>query len=329
MIAIRYITMMIVTLFMFGLVGIPGLASKLGLDGAMMLGMSGSSRAKVALPPDPAEGEAGKHIRRSGGAVRAIGPVAATPTGAPVFIDEVISGYKPDRPDGGDFQFAVASRSNTAGQNCATPFYEGAVINHVYGYDSQIKSPLYSVTTKEFAGAMQVFVNTYRKSGRGHVNKNSSNSRHKVIHVAVPSQERAVHLILSNNGKRLVWSLQLAPGATLAGVTVLGGLGNSVAHVPADVPVHFLERGAMFKCGIVPSYPRVTSSSAGAIAQSIGVRNGQWLDPDEKDISKKERALRAYNNWFLSRFEIPRDQGMQRRWQPCGSRQMLGMCWSR
>lgn len=313
MVVIRYIVMMAAVMIMFGLVGIPGFASKLGLRSpdftSDFIGLPGASVPKVILPPDPAEGEAGKQIQRADGAVRAIGPVAATPSGAPVFIDQVLSGYEPDRPDGSRFQFVVAGQKGADQRSCATPSYEGAVINHVYGYDSQIESPLFSVTIKEFAAAMDAFVTAYRTSDRGYAAKSPRNSRHKLIHVAVPSQERAVHLILSNNGKRLMWSLQLAPGARLAGVTVLGGLGNSVAHVPADVPVHFLDRGTMRRCAIVPSYPGTTSSPAAAISQAIGVDGDTWLDPEETDISKQERALRAYNNWFLARFGVSREQG--------------------
>ncbi|MEZ5686216.1 MAG: hypothetical protein R3D78_10130 [Paracoccaceae bacterium] len=175
--------------------------------------------------------------------------VAATDVGMPVFLDEVFAGWQPSvRADAPQVAGRLPLKEDC---DLARPV-AGARVAMIDVSQSSMEIGLQSWNQESFRQAVADLIKVQRSTGslRGTAKRYvDAGGRFEAVDVAITAQEVPVHLLLMGGKRGKLWNLHLAEGARLSGVTLLGGVGDALANLPADVPVEVLSRVAMGKCG--------------------------------------------------------------------------------
>jgi hypothetical protein len=226
----------------------------------------------------------------------ATGPIAAREGNQPVFIKDVVTGYK--TRISADMPLEITTIRPITGCRLTAPEADAAV-GHVTAGSNDMDLALSTYNDTHLADAVQVFVNTYRTGAVTQAEAVSAPS-FRAYDVAVTETRKPVYLVLENTYGDLIWNIHLAPGARIERVVLLGGNHAGVANVDPVVPVEVLPGPAMADCGIRPAY----GLNAGHLFfQSLA--NGAMSKTEaEEKLATLSEAIAAYDVWFRDTFGI-------------------------
>jgi hypothetical protein len=233
--------------------------------------------------------------------LRAEGPIAAMAGNRPVFIKDVIDGYK--SRIGSEVPSEITMIRPISGCRL-TPPLEGTVVGHATSGDSSLTLPMLTYNDANLAGAVQGFVDGYRATGSTKV-AYPSGLAYDAYDVAVTETRAPVYLVLETSGHNRIWNIHIVPGVQIERVVLLGATHAGVANLDPVVPVEVLPGEAMAACGIVPSYPL---NPGHRFFEVLKDGPGSYKEEAEANYIKMQDGIAAYNTWFRDSFGVLADE---------------------
>ena len=229
--------------------------------------------------------------------LEAEGPIAALAGNRPVFISEVLKGHKTRIAK--DIPAEITTIRPISGCRLTRPT-EGALVGHATAGRSGLDLALMTYDDAVLADAVQIFVNSYRKSGTGHAAA-KVDLAYEAYDVVVTETQRPVYLVLLNLHGHQIWNIHLAEGARIERVVLLGGTQAGVANLDPVVPVEVLSGQGLAACGLTPAYPlnprhrffEVLTSGPETYRQEAEVK-----------LAAMQEAIQAWNTWFRDTFGV-------------------------
>jgi hypothetical protein len=226
--------------------------------------------------------------------MKASGPIAATAGNAPVFIDDVIVGYRTDVA--ADIPAEITTIRPITGCRFTRP-ESGSLVGHVTAGHSGLQLALSTYNDGHLAEAVQNFVDAYR-SAPGAAVAALQGPSYEAYDVAVTETGSPVYLVLENGQGNRIWNIHLAPGARIERVVLLGGDHAGVANLDPVVPVEVLPGEALSACGVRPVY---TPNPGHRFFLSM--QNGTMSKSEaEAKLAAVRDAVAAYDIWFRDTF---------------------------
>lgn len=251
----------------------------------------------------------------------ATGPVAAHTGNQPVFITEVISGYRTE------VSASMPAEITTIRPilGCLlTPPKAGTVVGYATSGQSGLALALTTYNDTHLADGVQAFVDDYRAkaaalpaTGAGAASDSpasdvlasdilvsdvlvSDGPAYESYDVAVTETGAPVYLVLENSVGNRIWNLHVAPGAQIERVVLLGGDQAGVANLDPVVPVEVILNDGLAACGIQPAHAPNPGNAVFKPAQNAdqsGVTGEATL------AAMRDRAA-AYDIWFRDSFGV-------------------------
>jgi hypothetical protein len=229
------------------------------------------------------------------------GPIAARAGNEPVFIKDVITGYKTRVRS--DMPAEITTIRPITGCLLTAP-EAGSVIGHVTAGSNDLELPLSTYNDSHLAAAVQVFVNVYRKGAVTQAEK-VNGPAYKAYDVAVTETRKPVYLVLENGYGDRIWNIHLAPGARIERVVLLGGEHAGVANLDPVVPVEVLPGAALAACGIEPAYEL---NPGHRFFEVLRDGPGSYKQEAEAKYVVMQERIAAYNTWFRDSFGVLADE---------------------
>jgi hypothetical protein len=255
---------------------------RLGLQG--LIGSEPRASTPDALLSDTPEG------------LVALGPIAALPGNAPVFIKSVLAGHT------SRVSRAIPAEITTIrpilGCRLTAPI-AGTLVGEVTAGSSDQPLALSTYNDSDLARGVAAFVETYRKSATVEVELPDSLA-YQATDVAVTETRAPVFLVLENRQGNRIWNIHLAPGARVERVVLLGGAQAGVANLDPVVPVEVLLNDGLATCGIAPAHPL---NRGHALLQPQG-EGGRSPADQAAELARIEAAAAAYDQWFRDSFGV-------------------------
>jgi len=229
--------------------------------------------------------------------LRAEGPIAALVGNHPVFIDDVITGYRTRIAS--DIPAEVTTIRPISGCRL-TPPAKGTIVGHATAGQSGLALPLSTYGDAELAAAVQLFVDAYRAEGAAPA-ATAEGPGYEAYDVAVTETRAPVYLVLENAAGNRIWNIHLAEGARIERVVLLGGDQAGIANIDPVVPVEVILGDGLAECGIAPAYPpndrhRLRqAASDGATAETEAAK---------ASLATMEAAAASYDTWFRDSFGL-------------------------
>jgi len=299
-------------LMMIGAVLIGGFVALTSLNGAKVTLPATAVTSLGSRPLDHdrqirGDGAAADYLVARAWGVIAEGPVATHDRSPAVFIGDAIADWRPADEDEvvGRVQMLLDS------PDCAMPApAAGADVVNLLVEHPASKSGLYSFTDAELLTGVHDWFRNIRGGEPGKtatVPWPKKDYEYRVHDIAVTETGRPVHLVVQNpSDSHHLYNFHLAPGAIVAGVSMLGGSANAVANLPEGVPVAVMTRLALEACGI-----RVQDKARGEAALARVIRDKPYMDDDEIAAARAalDAEVAAYDGWFQGQFAIPSVEG--------------------
>lgn len=257
--------------------------------GQMMSSIGGGGSGGGDSPAD--------FLTDSSDGLEAQGPIAARAGNQPVFIKDVITGYKTRVSS--DMPVEITTIRPITGCRLTAPEPD-AVVGHVTARSSDLDLALSTYNDGHLAAAVQVFVNVYRKGAVTQAEK-VNGPAYKAYDVAVTETQKPVYLVLENSYGNLIWNIHLAPGARIERVVLLGGEHAGVANLDPVVPVEVLPADGMADCGIEPAYPL---NPGHRFFEVLKDGPGSYKKEAEAKFAVMQDRIAAYDIWFRDSFGI-------------------------
>jgi hypothetical protein len=221
----------------------------------------------------------------------AMGPIAAHSGNVPVFIADVITGYKTEVS--ADIPAEITTIRPILG--CMpTPPQPGTIVGHATSGASDLPLALSTYNDTHLARAVQAFVEAYRIKGE-EATVDGSGPAYEAYDVAVTETSAPVYLVLENGSGNRIWNLHLAPGARIERVVLLGGDQAGVANLDPVVPVEVILNDGLATCGLQPAY----ALNPGAVSSAAVSGDAGEIQPEAL-----RAAVDAYDIWFRDSFGV-------------------------
>ncbi|HSF64705.1 MAG TPA: hypothetical protein VLA78_09970, partial [Paracoccaceae bacterium] len=261
-----------------------------GLLVTTMGGQSGKAHA--------AEGP-GRHLRTQQGELVATGPIAATDTNAPVWIEDVLDGWR--QTSTAQVPARVTDLALLPGCDF-TPPAQGTRVGNVRAAESGTHAGFWTHDDASRIAAVEVFLRTYKAYGKGTVNDSSDSAQaYQTYDIAVTETDRPVHLVIQSSRPRQLFNIHTAPGARLSGVSIIGSEAVAVANLPDGVPVEAVTRAQLAACGLDPSLGSLVPQGGPQQIAADSPDAGTWNDAAQR-ASDRAETRRAYAEWFTDQF---------------------------
>ncbi|NHB77526.1 hypothetical protein [Rhodobacter calidifons] len=229
--------------------------------------------------------------------LEARGPVAALAGNRPVFISQVLKGHRTRIAK--DIPAEITTIRPISGCK-PTPPSEAALVGHATAGHSGLELALMTYDDRVLAEAVQVFVNSYRKTGTGLASAGTELA-YEAYDVAVTETARPVYLVLLNLHGHRIWNIHLAEGARIERVVLLGGRQAGVANLDPVVPVEVISGEGLAACGLAPAYPL---NPGHRFFQVLASGSGTYRQEAEVKLAAMDEAIRAWNIWFRDTFGV-------------------------
>ena len=233
--------------------------------------------------------------------LKARGPIAAMAGNVPVFIKDVITGYR-DRI-GSEVPAEITMIRPISGCRL-TPPLEGTMVGHALSGESSLTLPMLTYNDINLAGAVQGFVNSYRETGTTKV-AYPSGLAYDAYDVAVTETRAPVYLVLENTARNRIWNIHTVPGVQIERVVLLGGIHAGVANLDPVVPVEVLPDDALADCGIQPAY---ALNPGHRFFEVLKDGPGSYKAEAEAKYVVMKDEIAAYNTWFRDSFGVMADE---------------------
>ncbi len=222
------------------------------------------------------------------------GPIAASSGNQPVFVDDMITGYK--TAISADIPAEITTIRPILG--CmVTPPQAGTMVGHATAGQSGLVLALSTYNDTHLAGAVQAFVDAYRTKAEA-LPGTAAGLTYESYDVAVTETRAPVYLVLESRAGNRIWNLHLAPGARIERVVLLGGDQAGVANLDPVVPVEVILNEGLAVCGIQPAYELNPGHRLLAPDQAGG------LPVDEDQLAAIRDRAAAYDIWFRDSFGV-------------------------
>ena len=232
----------------------------------------------------------------------ATGPIAALSGNRPVFIKDVISGYKTRIAT--DVPAEITMIRPISGCRLTAPL-DGTVVGHATSGEGGLALPMLTYNDANLAGAVQGFVDGYRDSGATDV-PYPSGLAYEAHDVAVTETGAPVYLVLESSARNQIWNIHTVPGVQIERVVLLGGAHAGVANLDPVVPVEVLPGDAMAACGIEPAYPLNPGHRFFQVLMDGSASAKAEAEAEAKYVEMQDR-IAAYNTWFRDSFGVLAD----------------------
>jgi len=237
--------------------------------------------------------------------VNAEGPVAAHETRPAVFVTDAIPGWRPadKREVVGTIQLINPSR------NCSMPApVVGARVANLFVRHPRQEAGLWSFAEAEVLKSVRKWYDGIRNSEAGKSPRlpgPTASHEFKVHDVAVTETDRPVHLVLRNAAAgNVLYNIHLAPGARVAGVSMLGGEANAVANLPRGTPVAAMDDATLRACGATQVFARSVN-----FVLEAGIKADKLTgEREEKARAEAAAKIAGFNDWFEAQFGINADE---------------------
>jgi hypothetical protein len=292
-----------ITLFMFMLVsfgprgafeGILPESVLVMLEGGMTMGSVGEGEGGFGFGGGVKDGQSAAEFLTDGNdGLKARGPIAAREGNFPVFIADVITGYR--TRIGSDAPAEVTTIRPITGCR-PTPPQEGSVIGHVTAGNSGLSLPLSTYNDTHLAAAVQSFVNGYRN---GRPPSDQTGPPYEAYDVAVTETRVPVYLVLVNERGNRLWNIHLAEGARIERVVLLGGDQAGVANLDPVVPVEVILDAGLADCGVMPFY---ALNPGHMFFEALATGPESYKPEGEAKLVAMNNQAAAYDIWFRDTF---------------------------
>ena len=185
--------------------------------------------------------------------------------------------------------------ATTLSESCGLPQPStNAKIASVQIYEGNSKAPLHFVSPKKVQ-ALREYLET--KKSRPYLEPKIAGN----VDVFVSEVNQPTYLVLSSYSS-VIWSIHLAKGARLDGVSIVGYHAQALAHVPENIPVGFVvfSGSPQRDCMVVPQAP-VTDSWL-AIQRAQHLSTGSSFRYTIEDANEKHLA---YRDWLRDSVGAP------------------------
>ena len=228
--------------------------------------------------------------------LQARGPIAASAGNRPVFIADVISGYRTqvDR----DIPAEITTIRQITGCR-PTPPLAGSIVGHVTAGSSGIDLAMSTYNDTHLAAGVQQLVNLYRSSGTSMM-LDVSGPSYESYDVAVTETSAPIYLVLETGGRNRMWNIHSAPGARIERVVLLGGTQAGVANLDPVVPVEVILDDGLQACAIQPTYEL---NDGNRLFQSVAAGTVSAAEAEERLGQIRDRVA-AYDIWFRDTFGV-------------------------
>jgi hypothetical protein len=246
------------------------------------------SAVSLGASQPPADAKPADYLDDSPQGWAATGPIAAQAGNQPVFIADVITGYKTALS--AEIPAEITTIRPILG--CMpTPPQTGTVVGHATAGISDLPLALSTYNDGHLAAAVQAYADAYRAMGPD-APVETQGPAYEAYDVAVTDTASPVYLVLENRGGNRIWNLHLAPGARVERVVLLGGDQAGVANLDPVVPVEVILNDGLVACGLEPAYPLNPGHSDAGGAAGGGVQDSL------------RAAAEAYDIWFRDSFGV-------------------------
>lgn len=280
-----------------------------GFGGLFSMSGTVSLAGGITGPTGDAAKDPYAHLRDGSSGIRGSNKVVPMAQGQVAFVADVVTGR---RISSGSYAPGTV-KVLTPLEGCAfTAPTAGAFVGHVQSTGrSAISVSLATYGDEELAEAVKTFAKVYRKSGRKQVYGLKDHS-FEAFDVVVTETQKPTYLVLSASGGRpKLWNIQLAPGATLERIVLIGGDQAGVVNVDPSVPVEVMLYAALTSCRVpAPSYPL---NPGHMLYQSLEAGHVSQEEADES-LTRLARQNAAWDTWFRSSFGVSANETMAGNW---------------
>lgn len=255
------------------------------------------SKPLLRFASNEPKGSASDFLWIKGGTHSTSGPIAATESGKPVFIESILP--KDTKTSKNWTVTAGATIESLATCRPARPD-EGTRVAHAYAGHATTEGTLRILSATEFAKRMERYVSGFKRNGQGVVGRPE---KLQMVDLVVTDTTQPLHLVLSGSSTELLWVLHAAEGVDIRGVTLLNGRAQALAGFSDDIKVQSIDQAKFEKCGIAPTFPAIghLNPMDTALDSSRFDENDTFVttEPFELDIAPtKADKIASYARWF-------------------------------
>ncbi len=262
----------------------------------------GSGKPLMRVASNEPKGSASDFLWIKGGTQSASGPIAATESGQPIFIDAIL---QKDSKAPKNWSLTAGAAIEAVGDCRPVHPQEGTRVAHAYAGLSTKDDALYILSAAQFAARMNRYADGFKRNGDGVVGRPE---KVQLVDLIVTDSSQPLHLVLSGSNTEILWVLHAAEGVDIRGVTLLNGRAQALAGFSDDIVAQSIDEAEFKSCGIDPTYPAFEGLNPMETRFNLDEE-----DEDDWDLPKpidpraeptKDDKIAAYDRWFRRAFGI-------------------------
>lgn len=167
----------------------------------------------------------------------------------PYWVQAALKGFR--EVGKGDIPGRLEQRNGISGCLLTRPA-AGDKVALVMVDGSPMPAPIYAFSRKLVGDRAETLINVYKQMGKGESPSDAGADQYEAVDVVVTERPAPVHLVLASAANGILFNIQLADGARVSRVAVVGGDNMAVANLDPATPIEFLTGSAKDVCGVAP-----------------------------------------------------------------------------
>jgi hypothetical protein len=210
----------------------------------------------------------------------------------PYWVQSAVAGFRPARKD--DYPAVVETMKYSGGCKFMPPRPD-ELVEKVHVDSSRMQSAVYVASRDSVGERTKQYIENY-KAGQDIIPANIGDDRMGLVDVIVTETSKPIYLVLAYSSST-IFNVQLAPGAKLSRVALVGHGAAGVANVDPSVPMAVLNGRSMEMCGVSPIREPKDHWAF--------VRNVKE-DPNLKEaLAKNYGWYGKFSGWYRENFGVP------------------------
>lgn len=251
-----------------------------------------------------AEGNPADYLVERSWGYNAEGPIANHDLSRAVFIEDAIKGWRPAYDD----EVVARVQMLETRKDCSMPApASGARVVNLLIEHPRTKSGLYSFSEAEVLESVDDWLASIRRKETPDTPGPVASHEYRVHDIAVTATDAPVYFVFQTfTSGNVLYNFHLGPGASVAGVAMIGSNANAVANLPDNVPVAVMTHAALKACGVP-----IRDAVRGEAGIQSRIRDLKMSGEEEIAAARAELAqgVATYESWFQAQFGIPAAEG--------------------
>jgi hypothetical protein len=210
----------------------------------------------------------------------------------PYWVQSAVAGFRPATSD--DQPAKIIELKTSGGCTFVSPG-PNEVLAKVQVDNSKMESSIHAVSREKLAKHVKDYISKY-KAGNDEIYIHRNDDRVGIVDVIVTEKSKPVYLVIAYTSPT-IFNIQLANGARLSRVALVGGGAVGVANIDPSIPIGALSGRAIQSCNVLP-----VRRPADHWQFVRNVKN----NPGIKDVLNKNYSMfSSFSGWYRQNFGAP------------------------